>query len=75
MAYADYHDLMEITEQLISGIVKAVNGSYVLTYHPNGPESEPVKIDFTPPFKKISILDGIEEACNVKIPKDLASEG
>ena len=28
MAYADYNDLIEITEKLLSGMVKAIFGSY-----------------------------------------------
>lgn len=28
MAYADYHDLMSITETMLSGMVKSIHGSY-----------------------------------------------
>jgi lysyl-tRNA synthetase class 2 len=52
----------------------AVNGSYILNYHANGPDQPPTAIDFTPPFKRISILEGIEKACNIKIPNDLSAE-
>jgi lysyl-tRNA synthetase class 2 len=31
MAYADYSDLVEITEKLLSGMVKAIFGSYKVT--------------------------------------------
>lgn len=34
MAYADYNDLMVLTETLLSGMVKSLKGSYKLTYHP-----------------------------------------
>lgn len=37
-AYADYHDLIELTEQLISGMVKAVTGQLnflTFIYYPN----------------------------------------
>ncbi len=33
MAYADYHDVMEMTEQLFSSMVKEITGSYNLTIH------------------------------------------
>jgi hypothetical protein len=44
-------------------------------YHPDGDESDRViEIDFTPPFKRISMLDGLEEAGGFKIPLPLESE-
>lgn len=62
MAYADYNDLMAMTEEMISGMVKAVCGSYVITYHPDGPDhpETAVKVDFTPPFKRIPMVRGGE---------------
>ena len=32
-AYADYYDVMDMTEELVSGLVKAVKGSYQIQYH------------------------------------------
>lgn len=68
MAYADYHDLMSITEDMISGMVKAIHGSYKVLYHPSGPDGEVVEIDFTPPFKRISMMKTLEEILDVKLP-------
>lgn len=31
-------------------------------------------IDFTPPFRRISMCAGLEEALNVKLPADMDSE-
>ncbi|KAI5021644.1 hypothetical protein ZWY2020_058374 [Hordeum vulgare] len=36
MAYADYNDLMELTEAMISGMVKELTGGYKIKYHANG---------------------------------------
>jgi lysyl-tRNA synthetase class 2 len=69
-AYADYDDLMRMTEEIISGMVKDLTGSYVIQYHANGPEEEPVTIDFTPPFRRISMVSGLEEALNIKFPEE-----
>jgi lysyl-tRNA synthetase class 2 len=74
MAYADYYDLMNMTEEMISGMVKEICGGYKVQYHPNGPEQPPVEIDFTPPFQRISLIDGLEKYAGVKVPADLASE-
>eukprot|EP00745_Piridium_sociabile_P014051 TRINITY_DN206_c0_g1_i2.p1 TRINITY_DN206_c0_g1~~TRINITY_DN206_c0_g1_i2.p1 ORF type:complete len:445 (-),score=119.93 TRINITY_DN206_c0_g1_i2:1296-2630(-) len=68
MAYADYNDLMQITEEMLSGLVKSVTGGYKVTYHPDGPEGEAKEIDFTPPFKKIPMITSLEEALKVKFP-------
>lgn len=50
-AYADYHDLIKITEEMLSGMVLAIKGSYKFQYHNNGPDQPPVEVDFTPPFR------------------------
>ncbi|XP_011868678.1 PREDICTED: lysine--tRNA ligase isoform X2 [Vollenhovia emeryi] len=69
MAYADYNDLMEMTENMVSGMVKAIHGSYKLVYHPDGPEGKAYEIDFTPPFKRISMMKTLEEVLQVKLPQ------
>ncbi|XP_045472346.1 lysine--tRNA ligase isoform X2 [Harmonia axyridis] len=69
MAYADYNDLMSITETMISGMVHSIHGTYKVKYHPDGLEGEEVELDFTPPFKRIDIMTGLEEVLKVKIPK------
>ena len=69
MAYADYNDLMKMTETLLSGIVHDLFGSYKISYHPKGIESsEVVEIDFTPPFQRISMISDLEKECGVKLP-------
>ncbi|KAJ1751617.1 lysyl-tRNA synthetase [Coemansia sp. RSA 1821] len=68
MAYADINDLIEITEKLISGMVKYLFGTYKVEYHKNGPEEPPLVIDFTPPFRRISMIEGLEQALGVKFP-------
>ncbi|KRY73559.1 Lysine--tRNA ligase, partial [Trichinella pseudospiralis] len=58
------------------GMVKHLFGSYLVTYHPNGPEGEAVTIDFTPPYRKISMYFELEKKLNVKLPppKELVKE-
>ncbi|KAK7481677.1 hypothetical protein BaRGS_00027050 [Batillaria attramentaria] len=68
MAYADYNDLMQITEDLLSGMVKSLTGGYKVTYHPEGPEGEAFEIDFTPPFKRLSLIKDLEKALGVQFP-------
>ncbi|XP_070787262.1 lysine--tRNA ligase isoform X1 [Enoplosus armatus] len=68
MAYADYHDLMDITEKLLSGMVKHITGGYKVTYHPDGPEGQAYEIDFTPPFRRVSMTHDLEKIIGVKFP-------
>ncbi|KMT15777.1 hypothetical protein BVRB_3g057520 [Beta vulgaris subsp. vulgaris] len=73
-AFADYNDIMERTEEMLSGMVKELTGGYVIKYHANGLDKEPIEIDFTPPFRRIDMIEGLEKVANLSIPKDLASE-
>lgn len=66
-AYADYEDLMNMTEEMVSGMVKDITGDYKIKYSPK-PGAPEVEIDFTPPFKRISMMEGLEEAMGVKLP-------
>mmetsp|Transcript_14283 Transcript_14283/g.20107 ORF Transcript_14283/g.20107 Transcript_14283/m.20107 type:complete len:599 (+) Transcript_14283:196-1992(+) len=66
-AYADYEDLMVMTEELLSGMVKDITGDYKIKYSPK-PGMAEVEIDFTPPFKRISMMEGLEEAMKTKLP-------
>ncbi|KAL1222426.1 Lysine--tRNA ligase, cytoplasmic [Cardamine amara subsp. amara] len=74
MAYADYYDLMEMTEDLLSGMVKELTGGYIIKYHANGYDKKPIEINFTPPFRRIEMIGELEKVANLNIPKDLASE-
>lgn len=71
MAYADYNDQMKIVEDLLSRMVYAIHGTYQVQYHPDGPEGEALNLDFTPPFKIIDMIGGLEQALKVKFPADL----
>ena len=76
-AYADYNDLMSFTETLLSEMVRNICGSFKVKHHPKDEEGNPlpeIEIDFTPPFRKVSLVAGLEEALKVKFPADLASD-
>ncbi|XP_010911688.1 lysine--tRNA ligase isoform X2 [Elaeis guineensis] len=74
MAFADYNDLMALTEQMLSGMVKELTGGYKIKYHANGVDKDPIEIDFTPPFRRLDMIEGLEAMANLSIPKDLSSE-
>jgi lysyl-tRNA synthetase class 2 len=74
MAYADYNDLMDMSEELISAMVLNIKGSYKIQYHADGPDNPPVDIDFTPPWKRISMVDEIEKKAGVKLDRAFETE-
>jgi lysyl-tRNA synthetase class 2 len=53
MTYIDYHDLMVMAEELLSGLAMKLKSSYVVKYLDK-------EIDFTPPFKRIDIINELE---------------
>lgn len=67
MAYADYNDVLQMTEDMISGMVKEITGGYVIPYAAEEGH-EPVMIDFTPPWKRVPMISGLEEAIGEKFP-------
>jgi lysyl-tRNA synthetase class 2 len=96
MAYADYSDIMRMTEEMISGMVYEFFGTYVVNYHPDGrdddeskkfskkdekvtaqtdkPKKPVVEINFKPPFARIPLIKGLEDALGIKLPADIESE-
>jgi lysyl-tRNA synthetase, class II len=68
-AYADMYDLMDLTEELVSGMVKELTGGYVVKYHPD--PQDPTKeyiINFEKPWRRIDMIEGLEEALGVEFP-------
>lgn len=74
-AFADYYDLMDLTEKMISGLVFCLKGSYKMQYHndPDG-KDDPIEIDFTPPWPRLSMVSELEKQLGATIPKDLATD-
>ncbi|KCZ81382.1 lysine-tRNA ligase [Anncaliia algerae PRA339] len=61
MAYADYNDLMDLTEDMLSDLVMRINKSHKVIYHN---KDSAVEISFTKPFKRIDILDELNKHLN-----------
>ncbi|OAR01162.1 hypothetical protein LLEC1_06010 [Akanthomyces lecanii] len=66
MAYADVYDLMKMTEELVSGLVKHVHGTYVTKYHNS--KGEELEINWEGPWRRIDMIPGLEEATGEKFP-------
>jgi len=59
-AYADYEDVMKLTEEMITSIVKEVNGSLKVEFRGE-------VIDFTPPWKKLTLSQALKEHGGIDI--------
>ena len=51
-AYSTFEDLMDLTELMISGIAKELNGTTKIEYQGE-------TLDFTPPWDRISVKDAV----------------
>ena len=61
-AYANYQDLIPFTEEFVSSIVKEIHGSFILEY-------EGQKLNFKPPFKKVTFNQLVEEYSGIDLNK------
>lgn len=66
-AYADFHDIMELTEQMIAHIAKEVCGSTKIVYQ--GQE-----IDLSPPWRRVSMVDAVREVTGVDFSVHMSDE-
>jgi lysyl-tRNA synthetase class 2 len=58
MAYADYHDMMDLVEGLVCTMAEAVNGSLKF-------ERDGVAIDLTPPWRRVPLLEALKQETGV----------
>ena len=65
-AYADYYDLIEVTEDLVSEMVKKITGGYQTKFHTQS--GEIYDVNWAKPWKRIDMMDALEEATGEKFP-------
>ena len=53
-AYADYNEIMELTENLIAQTVEKLHGTTKIIYQEH-------EIDFTPPWERMSMIESIQK--------------
>lgn len=66
-AYADYHDIMELTENVVAHIAEEVLGSTKITYGE-------YEIDLTPKWQRTHMVDAIKEHTGVDFWKETSDE-
>ena len=67
LAYANYEDIMELTENMISSITEKVHGTLQIPYQEE-------LLDFTTPWRRLPMLEGILEYSGVDFSKILDDE-
>ena len=66
-AFADYNDMMELTENMIAEVCKKVNGTTKVTY-------QGTEIDFMPPWRRITMVDAVKEYAGVDFKEVTSNE-
>ncbi len=59
-AYADYNDIMELTEGLVGGVVQHCTGGPGVTVDGRA-------LDFTPPFRRVKFVSALEERTGLDV--------
>lgn len=67
-AYADVYDVMKRTEELVSGLVKEITGSYKTVFHPDPEKDEKYEVNWEAPWHRIDMIPALEEATGEKFP-------
>jgi len=63
--YADYHQLMAMTEEMFSTVARQVTGGDQVQYGDR-------TLSFAPPFQRLSLRDGARAAASAKLGRDVA---
>lgn len=65
-AFADVHDVMSLTEELVSGLVKHITGGYETTF--TNQAGETFHVNWSAPWKRIEMIPALESAVGEKFP-------
>ncbi|MGG3310966.1 lysine--tRNA ligase [Paenibacillus lautus] len=66
-AYADYKDIMALTENMIAHIAQEVLGTQVISYQGH-------EVDLTPQWRRVSMVDAVKEVVGVDFSVDMSNE-
>jgi lysyl-tRNA synthetase class 2 len=66
MAYADVYDIMTMTEELVSGLVKHITGGTTTKFHTQ--HGEEYEVNWAAPWRRVEMIPALEEATGEKFP-------
>ncbi len=64
-AYADYHDLMTMTEELVATVARQAVGTDQIAFGRH-------QISLTPPFSRVSLREGVREAAARRLAREVS---
>ncbi|NLG28512.1 MAG: lysine--tRNA ligase [Chloroflexi bacterium] len=67
-AYADYHDMMRLVEEVYSTVAQDVTGSMVITYQGQA-------VDLTPPWRRVSLRELLIEHTGIDVAEHKTYDG
>lgn len=62
MAYADYRDVMDLTERMLTTVIREVRGTSTISYDGN-------EIDLSTPWRRLSLAEAVFEATGIDYEK------
>lgn len=65
-AFADMHDMMNMTEELVSELVYSIKGSYKTQYHTQS--GEVYDVNWERPWRRVEMIPELEKATGEKFP-------
>ncbi|KAI3396187.1 hypothetical protein diail_390 [Diaporthe ilicicola] len=65
-AYADVYDVLQITEELVSGLVKHLTGGYKTKF--TNQHGETYDVNWEAPWRRVEMLPELERVCGEKFP-------
>jgi lysyl-tRNA synthetase class 2 len=71
-AYEDYNTMMDLTEEIICNIIMHIKGSLTLTLTDH--QGHTKQIDFTRPWKRISMIEHLEQTLSTPFPQNLNTD-
>ena len=66
-AYADYHDMMSLTENMVAHIAREVHGTTTITY-------QGTEIELAPQWRRVSMVDAVKEVTGVDFNVQMSNE-
>jgi len=65
-AFADMYDVLDLTEEMVSGMVKSITGGYKTKFHTQG--GEVYDVNWEKPWRRVEMIPALEEATGEEFP-------
>ena len=66
-AYADYNDMMKLTEECFAHVCKTLHNTTIVTHAKE--DGKTIALDFTPPWKRMTLVEAIQSVLSIDVAK------